>query len=108
MSSYWADECELTARKILRRGFLIDEMREMSSIALGEEQKTQVVLIISTGTYPIYSISYLEPGIREGLVDMAKDGLEGRMIIYGLGFQFKRREDVAHIINSRRTSGSSR
>ncbi|KAI1211811.1 uncharacterized protein F4807DRAFT_377713 [Annulohypoxylon truncatum] len=104
MSNSWASECELTARRILRRGFLIDEMREMSTIALGEEQQTAVVLIISTGTHPIYNVSHWEPGIREGLVDMAKDGLEGRMIIYGLGFQFKRREDVAHITHSRRSS----
>ncbi|KAI1453046.1 hypothetical protein F4805DRAFT_478938 [Annulohypoxylon moriforme] len=108
MPSSWADECGRAARGILRRGFLIDEMREMSSIALGEEQQTAVVLIVSTGTYPIYNVSHLEAGIREGLVDMAKDGLQGRMIIYGLGFQFKRREDVAHITNSRRASDFSR
>ena len=82
-------------------------MREMSSIALGDELQRAVVLIISTGTNPIYNISHREPGIREGLVDMAKDGLQGRMIIYGLGFQFKRREEVSHIINYRRSSSST-
>ncbi|KAI1100984.1 hypothetical protein F4804DRAFT_25828 [Jackrogersella minutella] len=96
MSSSWAEECEITARKIIRRGFQIDEMRAMSSIALGEEQRTEVVLVISTGRHPVYNVSHREPGIQEGLYDMAKDGLEGKMILYGLGFQFKMRKDVAH------------
>ncbi|KAI2470136.1 hypothetical protein F4781DRAFT_391868 [Annulohypoxylon bovei var. microspora] len=104
MPNSWAEECELTARKILRRGFLIDQMLPMSNIALGEELQTAVVLVISTGNHPVYDVAHWEPGIREGLHDMAKDGLEGRMILYGLGFQFKRREDVGHTTNSRRTS----
>lgn len=75
----------------------------MSSIALGQELRTAVVLIVSTGNSSVYNISYLEPGMREGLVDMAKDRLQGRMILYGLGFQFKKREDVPHITNPGRT-----
>ncbi|KAI1140695.1 hypothetical protein F5Y05DRAFT_282661 [Hypoxylon sp. FL0543] len=93
--NYWRDECELAARKILRRGFLIDHLDEMSSITLGREQQTEVVLVISTGNRAVYDIAHYDAGIKEGLLDMTKDGLDGKMIIYGLGFEFKRRSDRA-------------
>ncbi|KAI1411422.1 hypothetical protein F5Y13DRAFT_191360 [Hypoxylon sp. FL1857] len=92
-SSYWRDECELAARKILRRGFLIDEMRSMSTISLGREQQTDVLLVISTGSRAVYDVSHHAPGIKDGILDMAREGLDGRMILYGLAFQFIRRTD---------------
>ncbi|KAI0838211.1 hypothetical protein F5Y06DRAFT_296751 [Hypoxylon sp. FL0890] len=92
-TNYWRDECELAARKILRKGFLIDAMPPMTNLTLGREQPTEVVLVISTGARAVHEIAHYEPGIKEGLLDMTKDGLDGRMILYGLGFQFQRRED---------------
>ncbi len=60
------------------------------NIELGKEQRLGVVLVISSGYQPVYDVSDLKPGIREGLYDMAQDGLNGKMILYGLGFQFRR------------------
>ncbi|KAI8956537.1 hypothetical protein F5Y11DRAFT_342709 [Daldinia sp. FL1419] len=65
-------------------------MHRMLSIELGSEYRTGVVLVISTGNRPVYNIDYREPGIKEGLVDMAPHGFSGKMILYGLAFEFKR------------------
>lgn len=88
----WADECELLVRKIMRRGFLIDRMNEMSSIELGRDCRTSVVLVISTGNNSVRNVRHSEPGIKEGLYDMAREGVNGKMILYGLGFNFKKIE----------------
>ncbi|KAI1374902.1 hypothetical protein F4677DRAFT_446807 [Hypoxylon crocopeplum] len=74
MSNAFAEECELTVRKILRRGFRIDSMRKMSTIELGKEQRTGVSLVISAEDHSVYNITHLDPGIREGLYDLAKEG----------------------------------
>ncbi|KAI1462903.1 uncharacterized protein F4812DRAFT_448806, partial [Daldinia caldariorum] len=88
--SEWAEQCDLTVRKILRRGFSIDCLYRMTSIELGKELKTGVILVISTGNRAVYNIDYRDPGIREGLFNMAQFGLNEKMILYGLGFHFKR------------------
>ncbi|KAI1643605.1 hypothetical protein F4815DRAFT_174652 [Daldinia loculata] len=86
----WAEQCELTVRKILKRGFSIESLYRMSSIELGKELRTGVILVISSGNRAVYNVDYRDPGIREGLLYMARHGLDEKMVIYGLGFQFKR------------------
>ncbi|KAL7621279.1 hypothetical protein AAE478_008598 [Parahypoxylon ruwenzoriense] len=63
----------------------------MSSIELGSELHTGVVLVMSTGNKPVRGVTSEMAGVNEGLRDMALDGLDGKMIIYRLGFQFQRK-----------------
>ncbi|KAI0119098.1 hypothetical protein F4814DRAFT_446904 [Daldinia grandis] len=86
----WAEQCELTVRKILKRGFSIESLYRMSSIEIGKELRTGVILVISSGNRAVYNVDYRDPGIRDGLLNMAQHGLDEKMVIYGLGFQFKR------------------
>ncbi|KAI0007034.1 hypothetical protein F4779DRAFT_593849 [Xylariaceae sp. FL0662B] len=86
MSSTWTEACQVTARIILRQGFDIKYLKAMTSIEMDGGQG--VVLVISAGSKSVRGVTHRTIGIRDGLQDMAEDGLEGKMIIYGLGFQF--------------------
>ncbi|CAJ2503835.1 Uu.00g112290.m01.CDS01 [Anthostomella pinea] len=84
------EECEITALKIIRTGFAIDYMRAHSTTRFGHDLDTGVCLEVATGAKPVVDIKATTPGVSEGLDDMASDGLEGRMILYGLAFKFVR------------------
>ncbi|KAI5867760.1 hypothetical protein GGS23DRAFT_593046 [Durotheca rogersii] len=84
----WAEACEVTARKVLRRGFDVRHLEAMTSIELGGELRTGVVLVVSAGRRPVRDVHSDTVGVAEGIRDMARDGLDGRMILYGLGFHF--------------------
>ncbi|KAI1195194.1 hypothetical protein F5X97DRAFT_326792 [Nemania serpens] len=86
--AYWGQLCEITAHRILRKGFLIEYLRAMTSIQIGGEQRTGVVLIVTAGVQSVRNVRHDEPGVSEGLRDMAQHGLDGRMILYGLAFHF--------------------
>lgn len=63
----------------------------MCSTNLGLEHDLGVALVISTGRNGGCTIGKWNAGvISEGLLDMAYDGLDGKMIIFGLAFHFKR------------------
>ncbi|KAI1079597.1 hypothetical protein F5B20DRAFT_581053 [Whalleya microplaca] len=83
----WTEACQVTAHIILRRGFDIKYLRAMESIHL--EAGQGVELVISAGAKSVRGVTQRTVGIREGLQDMAADGLDGKMIIYGLGFHFE-------------------
>ncbi|KAI1809366.1 hypothetical protein GGS20DRAFT_308861 [Poronia punctata] len=84
----WHQLCEITAHRILHQGFNIEYLRAGTSVQLGAELGTGVVLVISTGTKSVRRVQCTWPGITEGLEDMAQDGLDGKLIIYGLAFYF--------------------
>ncbi|KAI1495947.1 hypothetical protein F5X99DRAFT_422515 [Biscogniauxia marginata] len=88
--STWTERCELTAHKIIRRGFDIEYLHGMTSVKIGTELGTGVYLMVSAGVKSVRNVRHTTVGISEGLRDMAQDGLEGKMILYGLGFQFMR------------------
>ncbi|KAI1163566.1 hypothetical protein F5B18DRAFT_311512 [Nemania serpens] len=74
--AYWDQLCEITAHRILREGFVIEYLRAMTSVQIGGELGTGVVLIVSAGTQSVRHVGHTEPGISEGLRDMAQDGCE--------------------------------
>ncbi|KAI8632981.1 hypothetical protein F5Y19DRAFT_335807 [Xylariaceae sp. FL1651] len=84
----WDQLCEITAHRILRNGFHIEYLRAMTSVQIGAELGTGVVLVVSAGNKSVRNVKHTTPGIAEGLRDMAQDGLSGKMILYGLGFNF--------------------
>ncbi|KAI1114660.1 hypothetical protein F5Y14DRAFT_413258 [Nemania sp. NC0429] len=88
IKAHWDQLCEITAARILRKGFVVEYLRAMTSIQIGRELGTGVVLIVSAGSQSVRHVRHTEPGISEGLRDMAQDGLNGRMILYGLAFHF--------------------
>lgn len=78
----------MTMHRILRNGFKIEYLRAMTSVQIGGELGTGVVLIVSAGNKSVRNVRHDEVGVSEGLKDMALDGLDGRMILYGLAFHF--------------------
>jgi hypothetical protein len=84
----WDQLCEITAHRILRNGFEVEYLRARTSVQIGAELCTGVVLLLSTGNKSVRNIKHTRPGIKEGLKNMAEDGLEGKMILYGLAFHF--------------------
>jgi hypothetical protein len=72
----WDQLCEITAHRILRNGFVIEYLQAMTSVQLGGELGTGVVLIVSSGSKTVRNVRHTEPGISEGLTDMAHDGCE--------------------------------
>ncbi|KAI1122823.1 hypothetical protein F5Y10DRAFT_270688 [Nemania abortiva] len=84
----WDQLCEITAHRILRNGFVIEYLHAMTSVQIGGEQGTGVVLVVSAGSQSVRNVRHTDAGVSEGLVDMALDGLDGRMILYGLAFHF--------------------
>lgn len=90
MSINWIEECKVLVNCIVRDGFEIETMGPGRCIKMGREYGLRVVLAITTGTYRIFNLQDWEPGICEGLIDMARDGLEGKMILYGVAFHFVR------------------
>ncbi|KAI3320762.1 hypothetical protein HD806DRAFT_504903 [Xylariaceae sp. AK1471] len=86
----WDQLCEITAHRILRSGFVIEYLYAMTSVQLGAELGTGVVLVVSAGSKSVRNVKHTEPGIKEGLRDMAQDGFDGKMILYGLAFHFVR------------------
>lgn len=77
-------------RGILGRGFVIEHLRAMTSAQVGGEFGTGVVLIVTAGRKTVREVRHTDPGMSEGLRDMAQNGLNGRMILYGLAFHFVR------------------
>ncbi|KAI0595243.1 hypothetical protein F4775DRAFT_595467 [Biscogniauxia sp. FL1348] len=84
----WTQRCELTAKQIVELGFEIEYLREGATVEIGAELCTGVHLLVAAGDKPVRGVSHTTAGISEGLLDMASDGLNGRMILYGLEFQF--------------------
>ncbi|KAI0405528.1 hypothetical protein F4802DRAFT_597084 [Xylaria palmicola] len=84
----WALLCEITTERILRKGFRIDCLPPIHSVRFGAELGTGVVLVLSAGDRTVYEVSHTDPGVTEGLRDMMQEGLEGKMILYGLTFKF--------------------
>ncbi|KAI0424298.1 hypothetical protein F5Y09DRAFT_146367 [Xylaria sp. FL1042] len=68
--------CWLTVHRILRNGFEINYLHAMTSVQLGAELNTGVVLVISTGAKSVRHVKHTHAGISEGLKDMAEDGSE--------------------------------
>ncbi|KAI0147533.1 hypothetical protein GGR57DRAFT_254191 [Xylariaceae sp. FL1272] len=84
----WEQLCEITAGKILRNGFIIDYLKSGTSVLMGGELQTGVILVVTSGKKSVKNVRSETPGIGEGIRDMARDGLDGRMILYGLAFHF--------------------
>ncbi|KAI1181325.1 hypothetical protein F4777DRAFT_12939 [Nemania sp. FL0916] len=84
----WAQLCKITAYRILRDGFTIEHLPPMTSVQIGGQLGTGVVLVVSAGSKPVHDVHHVFPGIADGLTDMAQDGLNGGMILYKLSFQF--------------------
>ncbi|KAH8157386.1 hypothetical protein CIB48_g10857 [Xylaria polymorpha] len=80
--------CDITAHRILRKGFTIEWLQAMTSIQLGQENNTGVVLIISAGSKSVQRVKHTDPGVVDGILDIATKGLRGRMILYGVAFHF--------------------
>ncbi|KAF2970934.1 hypothetical protein GQX73_g2645 [Xylaria multiplex] len=86
--SDWDQLCEITARRILRNGFEIEYLHAMTSVQIGAELGTGVVLVVAAGAKSVRHVKHTDPGVSEGLRDMANDGMSGRLLIYGLAFYF--------------------
>ncbi|KAI1489617.1 hypothetical protein F5X96DRAFT_670502 [Biscogniauxia mediterranea] len=84
----WTQLCERTAQQIVELGFEIEYLREAATIEIGAELCTGVHLLVSAGDKSVSGVNHTTAGISEGLLDMASDGLSGRMILYGLEFRF--------------------
>ncbi|KAI1345546.1 hypothetical protein F5Y01DRAFT_320666 [Xylaria sp. FL0043] len=82
------DLCRITAHRILRKGFGIEYLHANTIVEIGAEPDTGVVLVIKAGRWSIRDVKHTHAGISEGLRDMAEDGLDGGIIIYGLAFHF--------------------
>ncbi|KAI0802442.1 hypothetical protein GGR55DRAFT_446438 [Xylaria sp. FL0064] len=82
------DLCRTTAHRILRRAFEINHIHAYQSVQIGAEPDTGVVLVIKAGRKPIGHVQHTHAGIWERLEDMAEDGLDGGIILYGLAFHF--------------------
>ncbi|KAI5917284.1 hypothetical protein F4810DRAFT_64536 [Camillea tinctor] len=85
---YWDEICERTVDQILELGFEIQYIREGTSLAIGEELRTGAHLLVTAGDKAVGALKHTAPGISEGLRNMAHNGLNGVMVIYGLKFQF--------------------
>ncbi|KAI0877856.1 hypothetical protein GGS24DRAFT_497357 [Hypoxylon argillaceum] len=72
----WDQLCEITAHRILRNGFEIEYLRGDTSVQIGGELNTGVVLVISAGKKSVRDVRHTEAGVSEGLTDMAQDGCE--------------------------------
>ncbi|KAI0419537.1 hypothetical protein F5X98DRAFT_372551 [Xylaria grammica] len=72
--SEWDRLCEVTAHRILRNGFEIEYLHAMTSVQLGAELATGVVLVVSAGNQSVHHVKHTAPGVSEGLKDMAEDG----------------------------------
>ncbi|KAI1359114.1 hypothetical protein F5Y08DRAFT_320356 [Xylaria arbuscula] len=84
----WDQLCEYTAHRILRGGFLVEYLHPEYSVQLGAELKTGVVLVVAARDKPVKWIEHTDAGITEGLKDLARNGLDGEMRLYGLDFYF--------------------
>ncbi|KAH9888658.1 hypothetical protein F4778DRAFT_402890 [Xylariomycetidae sp. FL2044] len=80
--------CEATAQKILDKGFVIEYLHARTWANVGLEFGTGVYLRIAAGALTVRNVTFESAGVAEGLRDMAEEGLDGKMIIYGLTFQF--------------------
>ncbi|KAI0458030.1 hypothetical protein F5B21DRAFT_37301 [Xylaria acuta] len=80
--------CEITAHRILRKGFIIQYLQAMTSIQLGAENNTGVVLIVSAGSKSVEDVRHTDSGVEDGILDIATKGLSGKMILYGVAFHF--------------------
>ncbi|KAI0487454.1 hypothetical protein F4859DRAFT_256856 [Xylaria cf. heliscus] len=69
-----AQLCEITAHRILRKGFIIEYLQAMTSIHLGRENNTGVVLIASAGSKSVHNVNHTDPGIEDGILDIATQG----------------------------------
>ncbi|RYC63315.1 hypothetical protein CHU98_g2885 [Xylaria longipes] len=67
--------CEITAHRILRKGFIIKYLKAMSSIHLGAENNTGVVLIVSSGSKSVHNVTHTDSGVADGILDIATQGL---------------------------------
>ncbi|KAI0475926.1 hypothetical protein GGR56DRAFT_674439 [Xylariaceae sp. FL0804] len=83
------EACEVTMKKILRNGFIVEHIDAMESVRIGTELGTGVCLVLSAGEKNIYDVRHDHPGVSEALMDMAQDGFDGKVILYGLGFRFE-------------------
>ncbi|KAI1823695.1 hypothetical protein F4861DRAFT_539677 [Xylaria intraflava] len=72
----WGQLCEITAHRILRNGFNFEYISAMTSVQIGGELGTGVVLVVSAGNKDIRNVRHTEPGVAEGLKFMAQDGRE--------------------------------
>ncbi|KAK5633924.1 hypothetical protein RRF57_009638 [Xylaria bambusicola] len=73
-SADWRQRCEITIHRILRKGFIVDYLHAHTSVMIGAELETGVILVISAGAKSIHGVEHTAPGISEGLKDIAKDG----------------------------------
>ncbi|KAI0965013.1 hypothetical protein F4678DRAFT_467969 [Xylaria arbuscula] len=72
----WDQLCEITIHRILRGGFKIEYLRAMTSVQIGTELDTGVVLVVSAGAQPVRNVKHTDAGISEGLRDIAENGCE--------------------------------
>jgi hypothetical protein len=93
----WDKLCEITAHRILRSGFEIEYLYAMTSVQLGAELGTGVVLVVSAGSKSVRNVKHTEPGIKEGLRDMAQDGLTGKMVLQSVSIITPSGKDLAPI-----------
>ncbi|KAI0522289.1 hypothetical protein F5B22DRAFT_469158 [Xylaria bambusicola] len=84
----WRLLCEITAHRIVENGFRVNWLYPHTSLQIGAELETGVTLIVSAGAKGVGYLEHTAPGVSEGLKDMAKEGLDGRMILYGMAFHF--------------------
>ncbi|KAI0551341.1 hypothetical protein F4679DRAFT_582511 [Xylaria curta] len=66
--------CEITAHRILRKGFIIEYLKPMTSIQVGLENDTGVALVVSAGRKSVRDIRHTDPGITDGILDIASQG----------------------------------
>ncbi|KAI0201788.1 hypothetical protein F4808DRAFT_98417 [Astrocystis sublimbata] len=70
------ERCEITARRILRNGFVIEHLHAMTSVQIGAENNTGFVLIMSAGNRAVDKVEHTRAGIKEGILDIAGQGCE--------------------------------
>ncbi|KAI0436961.1 hypothetical protein F4803DRAFT_197067 [Xylaria telfairii] len=68
--------CDITAHRILRKGFTIEWLQAMTSVQIGQENNTGVVLIISAGSKSVQRVKHTDPGVADGILDIATKGRE--------------------------------